>query len=547
MFTTHADHPWTAELTADDLGRLGAEELRRTDPVAIGPYLVLARLGGGGMGRLLLAREPDDAERGEYGARSLVAVKVIRPEYAEDAGFRTRFAREVEAVRRVHGTYTAELVGSGYDEDEHLWMATAYVPGPGLDVAVRRHGPMPTPVVWRLACEVGEALSTIANAGIVHRDLKPSNVLLGHDGARVIDFGIAHSTDATMLTMAGQQVGTPAFMSPEQAEGREVSPFSDVFSLGSVLAYAATGMSPFGEGATGDVIHRVIHAEPSAEVLGEVARTDPELAEFIARCLSKSVKGRPRPREVVDIARRHAPAHDWPGPVADVVAARSGWSGRVATPARVRAKVKAEAKARTAEVPGASDLTLVQGTPPPRRRRRALLAGGVATAAVVAVAAGAVVLLSPGGGSSEEDRASRVRPVQPDARISESGPTASKSAKHRDKRSPKPEKSANPSASPRTEVKAEPTPDSMTSGPAEGPWSSCPPSTRDRLTQKGDKGRSVVALQCILQARGYDLGSGGADGVFGRDTEAAVKQFQRSRALEADGKVGDNTWTALRG
>ncbi|MFG2193402.1 protein kinase [Streptomyces sp. NPDC048639] len=542
MFTTDAAHPWTAELSANDLGRLGAEELRRTDPVAIGPYLVLARLGGGGMGRLFLAREPETAEPGEYGARSLVAVKVIRPEYAEDTGFRTRFAREVEAVRRVHGNYTAELLGSGFDEEEHLWMATAFVPGPGLDVAVRRHGPMPAPVVWRLACEVGEALSTIANAGIVHRDLKPSNVLLGHDGARVIDFGIAHSTDATMLTMAGQQVGTPAFMSPEQAEGREVTPFSDVFSLGSVLAFAATGVAPFGEGATGDVVHRVIRTEPSADVLGEVAQSDPELAEFIGRCLSKNVQGRPRPREVVDIARRHAPAHDWPGPVAEVVASRAGWSGRVAKASRGGGRTTR----RRADVPGASDATLVQGTQPPGRRRRALLAGGVAAAAVVVVAAGAIALLAPGSGSSQEERTARARSGGPETGFTESGPTASKSAKPRGKRSPaSAKKSPSPSASRRDAAAA--TPGSAATGPADGAWSSCPPSTGNRLTQKGDKGRSVVSLQCILQARGYDIGSGGVDGVFGKGTEAAVKQFQQSRALEADGKVGDNTWTALRG
>ncbi|MEV6314320.1 serine/threonine-protein kinase [Streptomyces sp. NPDC051776] len=547
MFTTDAAHPWTAELTADDLGRIGAEELRRTDPVAIGPYLVLARLGGGGMGRLFLAREPETAEPGTYGARSLVAVKVIRPEYAEDAGFRTRFAREVEAVRRVHGSYTAELLGSGFDEDEHLWMATAYVPGPGLDVAVRRHGPMPAPVVWRLACEVGEALSTIANAGIVHRDLKPSNVLLGHDGARVIDFGIAHSTDATLLTVAGQQVGTPAFMSPEQAEGREVSSFSDVFSLGSVLAFAATGMPPFGDGATGDVVNRVIRTEPNAEVLGEVAQSDPELAEFIGRCLSKSVKGRPRPREVVDIARRHAPAQDWPGPVAEMVAARAGWTGRVVTAPRGGAR----ANRRRADVPGAADPTIVQGTPPLRRRRRALLVGGAATAAVVAVAAGAFALLSPGSGSSQEDRATRVQPDQPEARFTEPGPSGTKSGKPRKKgSSPSPtKKSPSPSASHKDEPRTEPTRDSGTTTPAgnDPPWNSCPPSTGDRLTRKGDKGRSVVSLQCILQARGYDVGSGGVDGVFGRDTEAAVKQFQQSQGLDADGKVGERTWDALRG
>ncbi|MDW6058508.1 protein kinase [Streptomyces sp. FXJ1.4098] len=154
-----------------------------------------------------------------------MAVKVIRPEHAEDPRFRRRFEREVEVVRRVHGKYTAGLVASGFDEEERLWMATAYVPGPGLDDTVRRFGPFPAPVVWRLAGEIGEALATLAAAGIVHRDLKPSNVLLGADGARVIDFGVAHTTDASVLTMTGQHVGTPAFMSPSRpTAGRRAPP-----------------------------------------------------------------------------------------------------------------------------------------------------------------------------------------------------------------------------------------------------------------------------------------------------------------------------------
>src|SRR5262245_40476511 len=168
MPETDPAHPWTSELTAADLERLGAEPLRRADPAAIGPYRVLARLGGGGMGRLFLGRKAaaDESAAVAYGTEDLVAVKVIRPEYAEDAGFRRRFEREVEAVRRVHGRYTAGLLGSGFDEDENLWMATAYVPGLNLDDAVRRHGPLPAPVVWRLAAEIGQALATIAAAGI---------------------------------------------------------------------------------------------------------------------------------------------------------------------------------------------------------------------------------------------------------------------------------------------------------------------------------------------------------------------------------------------
>ncbi|WP_413102843.1 serine/threonine-protein kinase [Streptomyces sp. Inha503] len=247
------------------------------------------------MGRLFLGRAvaADESQSAAYPARDLVAVKVIRPEYAEDARFRRRFEREVEAVRRVHGRYTAELLGSGFDEDEHLWMATAYLPGLSLDEAVRRHGPLSAPVVWRLAAEIGQALATIAAAGIVHRDLKPSNVLLGADGARVIDFGVVHTADASALTMTGQHVGTPAYMSPEQASERAVGSASDVFSLGSVLALAATGQAPFGEGSTGGVIHRVIYEPPSTAVVDRVAENARELAELIHRCLDKGPDARP--------------------------------------------------------------------------------------------------------------------------------------------------------------------------------------------------------------------------------------------------------------
>ncbi|MFI0900268.1 serine/threonine-protein kinase [Streptomyces sp. NPDC020983] len=406
------------ELGAADLDVLGARELRRSDPPQAGPYRVLARLGGGGMGRLYLAREA--TLTGPYQAGSLVAVKVIRPEYAEDERFRRRFSREIEAVRRVHGTYTAVLLGHGFEDDELLWMATAYVPGPSLADAVARAGPLPPASVWRLAYEIAQALTAIAAAGIVHRDLKPSNVVLGPDGARVIDFGVAHTADASALTMTGQQLGTPAFMSPEQAEGRPVGTPSDVFSLGSVLALAATGSPPFGEDSTGGTVHRVIHAPPRDEVLAELARQDPAMAETVSRCLDKDPARRPSPQDVADTARARAgAAGPWPEPAAGVIRARAGWAGRAVTVP----VADQETVLRRAPVPDA-------GPPARVRRRRPLIAAAGVTAVA---AAAATALLVPGGGSGQHDGSGTTRAgaTAAPAPVTSSGPPR---AHHRDAR-----------------------------------------------------------------------------------------------------------------
>ncbi|NUS88999.1 MAG: protein kinase [Streptomyces sp.] len=570
-------HPWTGELSSADLERLGAEPLRRSDPVAIGPYRVLARLGSGGMGRLYLGREAgvEGEAAAPYGAGALVAVKVIRPEHAEDPRFRRRFEREVEVVRRVHGKYTAGLVASGFDEEERLWMTTAYVPGPSLDDTVRRFGPFPAPVVWRLAGEIGEALATLAAAGIVHRDLKPSNVLLGADGARVIDFGVAHTTDASVLTMTGQHVGTPAFMSPEQADGREAGTASDVFSLGSVLAHAATGRTPFGEGSTADVIHRVVYSPPSADVLAKVTESDPALAELIGRCLDKSAEDRPSPQEVVDTARQHAPAQEWPASLAELIGARSTWSGLAAavSPMDQLTILRRGAPVRT-----------LRPAPPKSRRGLVLAVAG----AVAAVAIGVVAFVVPGMGSSDDGK----KNVASTATKSAHHPQASKSsaAKHSPKPSSKPSPSATsapanppgggggdggdgnggggggnggggggggseenqppPNQQQPTKNTTTPAPPKQTQSPpktpAPKPWKSCRYYSGTALTMQGSNGAPVRQVQCILDARGYDIGPHGIDGQFGPDTKAAVVRFQKRHHLNPDGKVGEDTWPALR-
>ncbi len=229
------------------------EELQPGDPPRIGPYLLEGRLGSGGMGRVYLGRSP--------GGRH-VAIKVIRADLAESPDFRARFAREASAARKVSGIFTAPVVDADLT-GQVPWLATAYVPGPSLTDAIMQRGPMPATLVLRLAAGLAEGLVAIHAAGVVHRDLKPSNVLLAEDGPRLIDFGISRSVESSSLTHTGTVVGSPGFMSPEQAEGRPVGPASDIFSLGAVLTFAATGEGPFGEGSTVALLYRVVTSEPS--------------------------------------------------------------------------------------------------------------------------------------------------------------------------------------------------------------------------------------------------------------------------------------------
>ncbi|MFJ9906621.1 protein kinase [Streptomyces sp. NPDC101152] len=296
------------------LRQSGAAPLHRGDPRRIGPYVPLALLGSGGMGRVYLARAVD-------GDPGLVAVKVIRPEYADDHGFRRRFEREASVHDLVRTPRTPRLCGTGF-ADELLWMATEYLPGLDLADAVREGGALPTVAVWRLVAELGHALVDLSAAGIVHRDLKPSNVLLSVRGAHVIDFGLSKAVDASALTGTGNRVGTPAYMSPEHLRTGTCDTASDVFSLAGTLVYAATGHAPFGDGTGVDVMHRVAFEEPSTELLGEVASRDPELAALLSACLVKEPERRPAPHDLVEAAATHGEPADWPEPLAGRVLAR---------------------------------------------------------------------------------------------------------------------------------------------------------------------------------------------------------------------------------
>ncbi|MDH6217774.1 serine/threonine-protein kinase [Streptomyces pseudovenezuelae] len=259
------------------------------EPTVVGPYRLLGRLGSGGMGRVYLGRSA--------GGRT-VAVKIVHPHFALDEEFRARFRREVDAARRVGGAWTAPVL----DADPQAavpWVATAYAAGPSLTGAVTDGGPLPAHSVRVLGAGLAEALTAVHELGLVHRDVKPSNVLLTLDGPLLIDFGIARATDGTAsLTSTGVSIGSPGYMSPEQILGKGATAAADVFSLGAVLAYGATGEPPFPGDSSAALLYRVVHEEP------ELGSLEGELREVVEGCLAKDPTARPTPPE---LARRLAP------------------------------------------------------------------------------------------------------------------------------------------------------------------------------------------------------------------------------------------------
>ncbi|MFD2686151.1 serine/threonine-protein kinase [Streptomyces phyllanthi] len=251
--------------------------LRREDPRVVGSFRLHRRLGAGGMGVVYLGSD----KRGQR-----VALKVIRPDLAEDQEFRSRFAREVSAARRIRGGCTARLVAADLDADRP-WFATQYVPGPSLHDKVAGEGPLSAADVAAVGAALSEGLVAVHEAGVVHRDLKPSNILLSPKGPRIIDFGIAWATGASTLTHVGTAVGSPGFLAPEQVRGAAVTPATDVFSLGATLAYSATADSPFGHGSSEVMLYRVVHEEPQLHGVPDA------LAPLIRACLSKDPEERP--------------------------------------------------------------------------------------------------------------------------------------------------------------------------------------------------------------------------------------------------------------
>jgi len=357
------------------------EELQNGDPPRVGPYLILGRLGAGGMGRVFVGRSP--------GGR-LVAVKVIRAELAEDSSFRVRFAREVAAARRVGGLFTVPVVDA--DPEAPLpWLVTGYVAGPSLAQAVSDHGPLPVSSVLALTAGLAEGLGAIHAAGVVHRDLKPSNVLLAEDGPRVIDFGISQAADVTMMTGTGMVVGSPGFMSPEQAEGAGVGAASDIFSLGAVLAFAATGEPPFGTGAATAQLYRVVHGDPRLDQLPS------QVLPLVERCLAKSPDERPTAAQLLaELTEAHPSAADLTDWLPAAVLRTSAYRAPVVS------KTPEPAGAAPAE-PGTDDEDLA-GSSPPRGNQAASASGPPALGAGGPSTVTAAKLHHAGGVSSPADR-----------------------------------------------------------------------------------------------------------------------------------------------
>ncbi|MEV0370028.1 serine/threonine-protein kinase [Streptomyces sp. NPDC050636] len=260
------------------------DPLLQDDPQSLGSYRLLGRIGAGGMGRVYLARSA--------GGRT-VAVKVVRPDLAQDTAFRGRFRQEVEIARAVSGRYTAPVVDA--DTDAALpWLATAFVLGPSLTEVVDEHGALPEHSVRALGAGLAAALTEIHSVGLVHRDLKPSNVLLAADGPRVIDFGIARAVDGDRMTQTGVVVGSPGYIPPEQALGQPVGTAGDVFALGAVLAYASTGRTAYADTTPAAVLYQVVHGEPDLTGVPE------HLLGLVTACLDRDPGQRPTPAQVLE-------------------------------------------------------------------------------------------------------------------------------------------------------------------------------------------------------------------------------------------------------
>ncbi|MGW3569027.1 serine/threonine-protein kinase [Streptomyces sp. NPDC000941] len=352
------------------------------DPKTMGDYRLLDRLGSGGMGVVYLARSASGRQ---------VAVKVVHAQFAEDEEFRTRFRQEVAAARRVSGAFTAPVVDADPDA-ERPWMATLYVPGPTLSERLTEHGPLDAAELRQLALGLAEALHDIHRVGVVHRDLKPANVLMADDGPRVIDFGISRAADNQALTVTGRVMGTPPFMSPEQlSRPREVTGASDVFSLGALLVYAATGKGPFDGESPYLTAYQVVHEPPA---LSEIAQP---LRGIVERCLAKAADDRPGIAELVRLLDK-LPAKGTVRTDGDGSGTGSGNGGSGNGSGDGSGKDKKKSERKSAGKAGAD-----QGTWPTWggvRQRRPVLAAVVAVAAL-ALGGGAFALYSPGddGGS----------------------------------------------------------------------------------------------------------------------------------------------------
>ncbi len=350
------------------------EPLAPGEQSMIGRYRIRGVLGAGGMGRVLLATGPD----GRF-----VAIKQIHAHLLDDREFRARFEREVAISARVSGAFTAAVVD--FDTGaESPWLASVFIAGVPLDRAVRDNGPLPDPALRTLASGLASALHSIHATGLVHRDLKPANVILAADGPRVIDFGIAHAVGSGQLTEVGAVVGSPAYMSPEQAMSEPITSACDVFSLGSLLCMAATGQSPFAATSAPYTLFNIVHSEPQLD------QVPASLRELIAGCLRKDPHARPTPAQILDyLGALPVQSRPWPAPIHTAIAEQT----------RDLVALTSDPEA-TQILPAHLSVPQAPATAPPPRQRRTALRVGLTVAGAAVLVAGLTAVALRGGESA---------------------------------------------------------------------------------------------------------------------------------------------------
>ncbi|WP_261989738.1 serine/threonine-protein kinase, partial [Streptomyces sp. uw30] len=366
-----------------DLAGSGAEPLEAEDPPVIGSIPLVGRLGTGGMGRVYLG-----VHDGKYAAVKQLLPSVV----AEDKDFLRRFGHELDNLARLPASATAPLLASDRTA-RPPWFAGAYVPGLTLREAVElQGGSLPADSLWLLLRDSASGLAAVHALDMVHRDVKPSNVMLTLDGLTLIDFGVARAAEQSQLTRTGMVVGTPAYMSPEQASGaRQLGGAVDVFALGSVVVYAACGRPPFGDESGHGVLYRIVHEQPDLDPLRAL---DPELAEVVASCLDKDPEGRPTAVELLELASRHGPFTDplWPDVVTEQLSERAAFAAKVP-------ELELELDPGPEPEPEVERKSEVRPERPERRRTRVFFA--VVPVVVVAAATTIAVQLLPYGSPSD--------------------------------------------------------------------------------------------------------------------------------------------------
>ncbi|MFI6167178.1 serine/threonine-protein kinase [Nocardia sp. NPDC051052] len=374
--------------------------LERDEPQRIGRYRLLGQLGSGGMGRVLLGVGPDGR---------LVAIKQVHQHLVTEEDFLPRFRREVQTSAQVSGAFTAAVIDFDV-ESEEPWLASVFVPGVPLDQAVKDYGPLTSDELHKLAIGLASALQAIHGVGLIHRDLKPANVILAEDGPRVIDFGIARAVEGrSELTHTGSIIGSPAFMSPEQAQSLPLTPASDMFSLGAVLAMAAGGSSPFAGSSLPHTLYNIVHTEPDLSGLSA------EVRELVSPCLSKDPQERPSPAQLLDFLGPLPPQHrPWSAQVHKAIGEQEAeMSALLADPEAtqiVGADPSPVAGSQSVDDFEQRLLALVEiqraGTLR-KRRKRALIAASAVVALVAAVLAGTALF----GGSDDQPTGPSVNPL----------------------------------------------------------------------------------------------------------------------------------------